>query len=140
MQMNQAENGRFRLVKLMTVITAIVAAIIVVLAVATVPGYNAAIKSSRESVLREDLHVLREGIHSYTADRKKPPQSLRDLLAAGYLKQIPEDPMTHSKETWVVEPTADVHSLKIQAGSGGVDDVHSGSQEQGSNARPYSSW
>jgi general secretion pathway protein G len=48
--------------------------------------------------------------------------------------------MTHGKETWVTETTADLHSLKAQAVSGGIDDVHSGSQEQGSNGRPYSTW
>jgi general secretion pathway protein G len=141
MQINQKKNARSRRVKLMIVMaTVIVVAIIVVLAVVAVPGYTAAIRSARESVLNEDLHVLRDGIHSYTADKKKPPQSLGDLLAAGYLKQIPEDPMTHGKETWVTETTADLHSLKAQAVSGGIDDVHSGSQEQGSNGRPYSTW
>jgi general secretion pathway protein G len=141
MQINQKKIARSGLVKLMIVmVTIIVVEIIVVLAVVAMPAYIAAIRSARESVLKEDLHVLRDGIHSYTADKKKPPQSLGDLLGAGYLKQIPEDPMTHSKGTWVTETTADLRSLKVQAGSGGIDDVHSGSQEQGSNGRPYSTW
>ena len=137
MQINQ-KNARFRLVKRTT--TVLMVAIIGVIAVVAVPRYQTAIRSAREAVLKEDLHVLRDKIHSYTADRKKPPQSLADLVAAGYLKQIPADPMTHSSGTWRTETTADLQSFKVQAGSGGIEDVHSGSQEQGSNGRPYSTW
>jgi len=133
MQISQKENPRFKLVKPMMVVTAIVAAIVIVLAVTAVPRYIAAIRSARESVLAEDLHALRDGVHRYTTDRKKPPQSLEDLLASGYIKQIPEDPMTHSKETWVAHTIADLHYA-------GIDDVHSGSRELGSNGHPYSSW
>lgn len=132
------KNARFRLVKLMIVTaTVFVASIIVVVAMVEVPGYISAMRSARESVLKEDLRGLRDAIRSYTADKKKRPMSLGELLAEGYLKQIPEDPMTRSKETWVTETTADRQSLRI---SGGIDDVHSGSQERGSNGRKYSTW
>ena len=138
---NDQKNARFRLVKRMIVLaTVLVVAIIGVIVVVAVPRYRTAIRSAREAVLKEDLHVLRDKIHSYTADKRKPPQSLADLVAAGYLKQIPEDPMTHSSGTWVTETTADLQSFKVQASSGGIEDVRSGSQEQGSNGRPYSTW
>lgn len=138
--MNQ-RNARFRLMKRMILIAAVmVAAIIVALAVAALPGYNSAMRSAREAILKEDVHVLRDGIHSYTADKQKPPQSLGDLLTAGYLMQIPEDPMTHSRATWVTETTARLQSPNAQAGSEGIDDVRSGSHEQGSNGRSYSAW
>ncbi len=116
----------------------IVMAIIMVLAVVAVPSYIAAIRAAREAVLKEDLHVLRNAIDSYTADKQKAPAALEDLVQEGYLKTIPDDPMTHSKETWVTEASTDLHS--VDQTDPGIDDVHSGSQEQGSNGQPYSAW
>ena len=132
---------RFRLVNLIVIAIVIVVAFVVVGAVVAVPGYIAAIRSAREAALKEDLHMLRDGIHTYMVDKQKRPQSLKDLVTAGYLKQIPDDPMTHSNETWVTKTTTDLQSVKVQAdSSGGVDDVHSGSREQGSNGTSYSTW
>ena len=53
-------------------------------------------QAAKEAVLKEDLHVMRNAIDSYTMDKEKAPQSLDDLVQAGYLKSIPTDPMTHS--------------------------------------------
>ena len=77
----------FTLVELM-----IVMAIIGVLATLAIPSYITAIKHAREAVLKEDLHVMRAAIDSYTMDKQKAPQSLDDLVTDGYLKVIPEDP------------------------------------------------
>lgn len=133
MHTNRRKNAGFTLVELM-----IVMAIIMVLAVVAVPSYIAAIRAAREAVLKEDLHVLRNAIDSYTADKQKAPQSLDDLIQEGYLKTIPDDPMTHSKDTWVTDTSSDLHS--VDQTDPGIDDVHSGSQEQGSNGQPYSAW
>ena len=133
MAKNRRKNAGFTLVELM-----IVMAIIMVLAVVAVPSYIAAIRAAREAVLKEDLHVLRNAIDSFTADKQKAPQTLDDLVSEGYLKTIPDDPMTHSKETWVTETSTDLHS--VEQTDPGIDDVHSGSQEQGSNGQPYSAW
>jgi general secretion pathway protein G len=97
-----------------------------------------ALKQAREAVLKEDLHVLRTAIDSYTADKQKAPQSLEDLMTDGYLKTIPEDPMTHSKDTWVTD-TSDTLSSVDQTDPG-IDNIHSGSQDQGSDGQPYSTW
>jgi general secretion pathway protein G len=123
----------FTLVELM-----IVMAIIMILAAVAVPAYQAAIREAREAVLREDLHVMRNAIDSYTADKQKAPQSLDDLVQEGYLKVIPEDPMTHNKDTWVTDTGTDLHSTDQT--DPGIDNVHSGSQEQGSDGQPYSTW
>jgi general secretion pathway protein G len=133
MHTNRRKNAGFTLVELM-----IVMAIIMVLAVVAVPSYIAAIRAAREAVLKEDLHVLRNAIDSYTADKQKAPQSLDDLVQEGYLKSIPDDPMTHTKDTWVTDTSSDLHS--VDQTDPGIDDVHSGSQEQGSNGQPYSAW
>ena len=133
MHINRRKNAGFTLVELM-----IVMAIIMVLAVVAVPSYIAAMRQAREAVLKEDLHVLRNAIDSFTADKQKAPQSLDDLVQEGYLKSIPDDPMTHSKESWVTETSDSLHS--VDQTDPGIDDVHSGSQEQGSNGQPYSTW
>ncbi len=116
----------------------IVMAIIGVLASLAIPSFVGALKSAREAVLKEDLHVMRAAIDSYTMDKQKAPQSLDDLVQEGYLKVIPEDPMTKTKESWVTDTSDALHSLDQT--DPGIDDVHSGSQEQGSDGQPYSTW
>ena len=128
----QSEAG-FTLMELMVVML-----IIGVLATLALPRFAASIKSAREAVLKEDLHVMRTAIDSYTMDKQKAPQSLDDLVQDGYLKMIPEDPMTHAKDSWVVEQSDSMHS--VDQTDPGIDNVHSGSQEEGSDGQPYSSW
>jgi general secretion pathway protein G len=109
-----------------------------ILAVVAVPAYQAAIREAREAVLKEDLHTMRVAIDSYTADKQKAPQSLDDLVQEGYLKAIPEDPLTKSKDTWQTDSSSDLSSTDQT--DGGINNVHSGSEEQGSDGQPYSSW
>ena len=125
--------GGFTLVELM-----IVMLIIGVLAAVAVPSFIGSIKNAREAALKEDLHVMRQAIDSYTMDKNKAPQSLDDLVQSGYLKEIPEDPMTHSRETWVTD-SDDTYS-SVDETEPGINNVHSGSQEVGTNGQPYSSW
>ncbi|HEY2858973.1 MAG TPA: prepilin-type N-terminal cleavage/methylation domain-containing protein [Terracidiphilus sp.] len=123
----------FTLVELMVVM-----AIIMILATVAVPAYEAAVRAAREAVLREDLHTMRSAIDSYTADKQKAPQSLDDLVQSGYLRTVPEDPMTHAKDSWTTDTSDSLHSL--DQSEPGIDDVHSGSQEQGSDGQPYNTW
>ena len=122
------QDAGFTLVELM-----IVMAIIGVLAMVAVPSYISAIKHAREAVLKEDLHTLRAAIDSYTMDKQKAPQSLDDLIQDGYLKSVPEDPMTKSNTTWVTDSTDTMHSLDQT--DPGIDDIHSGSDETGSDGQ-----
>lgn len=123
----------FTLVELVVVLS-----IIGILLMLAVPRYATSIKNAREAVLKEDLHVMRAAIDSYTMDKQKAPQSLDDLVQEGYLKSIPEDPMTHSKDTWSTNTSDAMYSLDQT--EPGIDDVHSGSQDTGSDGQPYSSW
>ena len=116
----------------------IVMAIISTLIMIAVPLYISAIKQAREAVLKEDLHVMRAAIDSYTMDKQKAPQSLDDLITDGYLKAVPEDPFTHSKDTWVTDSNGALYSVdQIEPG---IDDVHSGSQELSTSGQAYSTW
>jgi general secretion pathway protein G len=130
---HKSKETGFTLIELM-----IVMLIIGVLMTIAVPNYMAAVKAAKESVLKEDLHVMRNAIDSYTMDKQKAPQSLQDLVEGGYLKSIPTDPMTRTNDTWVVEQSDSLHS--IDQSDPGIDDVHSGDQEQGSDGQPYSTW
>jgi len=116
----------------------IVMAIIGILATLAIPSYITAVRHAREAVLKEDLHVMRSAIDSYTMDKQKAPQELSDLVSDGYLKSIPEDPMTHTNDTWQPD-TSDALSSVDQTDPGIVD-VHSGSQETGSDGQSYSTW
>lgn len=129
----QRREGGFTLIELVVVM-----AIIAVLASLAVPIFTAQIKRAREAVLREDLHVMRNAIDAYTMDKGKAPQSLNDLVQAGYLRSIPVDPMTHSSDTWVTE-TNDTYE-SVDESEPGIDDVHSGSQDVGTDGTLYSTW
>jgi len=116
----------------------IVMAIIGILLLVAVPRYVTTVKLARESVLKEDLQVLRGAIDSFTMDKQMAPQSLDELVQEGYLKKIPEDPMTHSDTTWVTDTSDSYHSLDQT--DPGIDDIHSGSNETGSDGQAYSTW
>lgn len=133
MRRNTQHGSGFTLVELVVVLS-----IIGILLMLAIPRYATSIKNAREAVLKEDLHVMRAAIDSYTMDKQKAPQSLDDLIQDGYLKAIPEDPMTHSKDTWVTDMSDAMYSLDQT--EPGIDDVHSGSQDTGSDGQPYSAW
>ena len=132
MRTNRNNSAGFTLVELM-----IVMAIIGVLAVVAIPSYLGAVRQAREAVLKEDLHVMRGAIDSFTADKQKAPQSLEELVQEGYLKSVPVDPMTRQAD-WVTVTSDALHSLDQT--DPGIDDVHSTSQEQGSDGKPYTEW
>jgi general secretion pathway protein G len=127
------QSAGFTLMELM-----IVMAIIGILMLVAVPRFTSAIKMAKESVLREDLHVMRAAIDSYTMDKQKAPQTLEDLITDGYLKAVPVDPFTQSKDSWVTDSNGALYS--VDQTESGIDDVHSGSQEQSSGGQAYSTW
>jgi general secretion pathway protein G len=130
---NRKQNAGFTLIELLIVMT-----IIGILTLLALPRFTGAIKMAREAVLKEDLHVMRTAIDSYTMDKQKAPQALEDLVTDGYLKEIPEDPMTHRKDTWVTNTSDAMYSLDQT--EPGIDNVHSGSDESDPDGQPYSSW
>jgi len=123
----------FTLIELMIVIS-----IILILIGIAVPMYEQSVVRAKEAVLRQDLKTMRDQIDNYTMDKEKAPQSLQDLIDAGYLRKIPKDPFTNSTDTWQAESTDTLQSLEQT--EPGISDVHSGSSATGSDGTPYSSW
>src|SRR5260370_31696781 len=94
----RAEAG-FTLLELM-----IVMVVIGLLAAIAIPSYTNNVRNAKEAVLKEDLHTMRVAIDSYTVDKQKAPQTLDDLVQAGYLKTMPVHPFTPRSDTWVPSP------------------------------------
>jgi general secretion pathway protein G len=121
----------FTLLELMIVIS-----VIIILAAVALPQYHKTIMHARETVLRDDLYRMRSLIDQYSADKGKLPQSLDDLVTAGYMREIPTDPITEQKE-WNIEVGEDPYSSE---GGSGIRDIHSTSSEVSTEGTPYSEW
>lgn len=123
----------FTLIEMMIVIS-----MILILVSVAVPLYTQSILRARESVLRQDLFTLRSVISQFTLDKQRAPQSLDDLVQAGYIKQIPTDPFTSKNDTWQLEQE-DV-LLAVDQQQPGITDVHSGANLTASDGTNYTSW
>jgi len=116
----------------------IVMAVITILVSIAVPFYQKSIVRSKESVLRNNLFTLRTVIDEYTFDKQKAPQQLQDLVAEGYLRTVPVDPMTGSDSTWKVIMEDAVSS--VNQTEPGIFEVRSGSDKTSLEGTPYSEW
>jgi len=121
----------FTLLELMIVIT-----IILTLAAMAATRYDLMVARAKEAALHHDLFVMREAIEQYTLDYQKPPESLNELVSAGYLGQIPADPITGAKD-W----TTDASGVLLTSDERGISNVHCGSEKVSPFEKtPYSSW
>ena len=92
------------------------------------------IRSSKESALKEDLHVMRKAIDDYYADTGAYPAKLDDLVEKHYLRSVPKDPFTESSDTW--KPVFPEDATE----KNGIIDVHSGTDEKTGDGENYSDW
>jgi general secretion pathway protein G len=124
----------FTILELMIVMT-----IIAILVTIAIPMYQAVLLRSRETVLLDNQRAINEVIDQYTADKKKAPQSLQDLVDAHYFREVPIDPITGSKDSWIHKMDTGV-SYTDQTESG-LGNVCSGSSAISSDGQtPYNTW
>ena len=123
----------FTLLELMIVIT-----IILILMTMAAGRYQQSVVRAREAALKQNLFVLRQAIDQYTLDKLEAPQSLDDLVGAGYLRAVPDDPMTKQRDWRLV--FEDI-LLSPEQRTAGIVDVHSNSDGISPfENTPYSSW
>lgn len=123
----------FTLIELLIVVT-----LIVVLAGIGLSTYSTSVARAKEAVLREDLFRMRDAIDQYNADKGAYPPDLESLVSAGYMRQIPKDPVTDSTETWqtvMAEPDPAEPTAAL-----GVYDVKSGAPGTAVDGSPYAEW
>ncbi|MGC8764017.1 MAG: type IV pilin protein [Acidobacteriota bacterium] len=131
------ESG-FTLMELMVVV-----AIIGILVSMAVPTYRSAVERAKETVLRQNLYVLRDCIDQYYADKGKYPDSLEALVDEGYLRHLPVDPMTGQSD-WVTVPYTGAEPGQLEPtegeSGGGIWDVHSASSGTARDGTKYADW
>lgn len=121
------------MIELMVVIT-ILAILIGMAAV----NYSRSIVNAREAVLKQDLQALRGAIQQYTLDKQRAPQSLEEMVSAGYLREVPTDPITKQKD-WRLD--FEDTFLSPDQTSSGLTDVHSNSDAVSPNeGTAYNTW
>ncbi len=110
--------------------------LIALLATLVTPVVTSGLARARESTLRADLYALRKAIDDYYADTGTYPPELDELVTRRYLRRIPPDPVTESRETWVLVRAEDDKAAK----GGGILDVRSGSPELARDGSPFKDW
>ena len=114
-------------------IVVVLGGMMVVLWLTWPPCGGCSIAGARERALREELYTLRSLLDEYAKDHNRRATSLSDLVRAGYIKKLPIDPMTQSRDTWVGEQSRNPHST-------GIVNVHSGSARRSSDGSRYDDW
>lgn len=122
----------FTLLELMIVLS-----VMMILMAVAVPFYQQHVVQSREAVLKSNIDALNKVIEAYRMDKRESPQSLDDLVTAGYFHQLPVDPMT-GKTDWATDPEDSSNALDPQ--QPGILRVHSASTGTALNGEAYSSW
>ncbi len=131
LQGRRSESG-WTIIEMMVVIS-----LMAVLAGIATVSYTAAIRRSKEAVLKEDLFRMRDAIDQYFADRSEFPGSLDTLVSAQYLRSIPDDPFTASSTTWqTILADYDPSNPLSQ----GIYDVRSGAEGLAIDGTPYAEW
>ena len=129
----RSREGGFTLVELLIVIS-----LISILAAMGLVQYRNSVMSAKEATLHTDLFRMRDAIDQYYADKSKYPSSLDSLVSDGYLRKIPEDPITKSSDSWTTVPAEpDPNNPSAEPG---VYDVKSGAQGTSLDGSSYTDW
>lgn len=119
----------FTLIELLVVMS-----VIATLLTIAVPRYFQYLDRAREAALRESLATMRDALDKYRADTGMFPETLDELVKRRYLRSVPPDPITESRESWVLVAPPDA------PGARAVWDIHSGSEGKALDGSDYASW
>ena len=97
------------------------------------PRYFHNVSKAEETVLKQDLSLMREALDKYHADTGNYPEVLEDLVTKKYLRKIPVDPIAGSSATWIVIPPSN-------AEKGAIFDIKSGATGNGKDGTAYADW
>ena len=129
------EKKGFTLVEMLIVVS-----LIGILVVILIPQYKYSVLRAREAVLKENLFQIRDAINKYYADKKKYPAGLDDLVSSRYLRDIPHDPIHHSRE-WQAVMAEPLEGEEFDAEAlTGVIDVKSLSKAIALDGTAYGDW
>jgi general secretion pathway protein G len=115
----------------------IVMAIVSILMAIAIPQYQKSLRRTKETMLHSHLQTLRTVIDEFTFDKKKAPQTLQDLVAEGYLRAVPVDPITGNDEWRTVQEDS---LTAVDQTEPGIFDVRSLSDLISLEGTPYSEW
>lgn len=110
--------------------------ILIILISVALPTYRRSVQQARETVLKENLWQMRRAIDQYSADKGKLPQSIEELVQTNYLREVPVDPITETRE-WEEVQGEDAASLE---GESGLKDVKSKADGEDSTGEPYTDY
>lgn len=139
--MQSSEQQGFTLLELIIVI-----AVVGILAAIAMPALKNVPTHANESVLKTNLHTLRDVIDQHYGDKGKYPTSLEALVEGGYLRKVPNDPITKRNDTWVliyeeIDPdNPGPETGENEDGQPGIVDVRSGAPGNSRDGSPYSEW
>ena len=118
----------FTLIELLVVL-----GIVALLLTLAVPRFFPSIDGAKETILADNLRNTRAVVDQYRSDTGRYPESLEQLVEDKYLREIPLDPITESRETWVLEAPQ-------EGEQGGFANVRSGAPGDDRRGRPYLEW
>lgn len=113
----------------------VVFAIIALLLSLALPRYQTSVQRSKEAMLRQNLATTREAIDRFYADRGRYPDALEDLVREGYIRALPQDPLTESTATWTLVAPRD-----LATAGGRVFDLKSGASGTARDGTRFEDW
>jgi len=113
----------------------IVMAVIGIMAAVAIPKVVNSLRRAKEVVMMQDLSAMRRAIDSYWTDKEKPPANLQELVSAGYLREVPKDPVCPDCQ-WneIPAPADDTNS------AGGIGDVKSSAPGEDTNGKSFAEY